>query len=70
MLHLQAVNDLSILGLRVDAGKRLPEFGFLFTQPKNEFHEHTGSKQVFITGKQIASRTSGIGEKSPPPIVL
>ena len=47
----------------------LPESGFLFTEPKNELHEYTGSKQakVFIIGKQIApSIDSGSGRKSPP----
>ena len=29
-----------------DAGKMLPESGFLFTQSKNELHEGTGSKQA------------------------
>ena len=29
-----------------DAGKMLPESGFLFTQSKNELCEHTGSKQA------------------------
>ena len=30
----------------LDAGKMLPESRFLFTQPKNELSEHTGSKQA------------------------
>ena len=49
--------------------KMLPESRFLFTEPKNEFCEHTGSKQakVFITGKQIAPSTDiGRGRKNPP----
>ena len=29
-----------------DAGKMLPESGFLFMQSKNELREHTGSKQA------------------------
>ena len=40
----------------------LLESRFLFTQPKNELHEHTGVKQtVFIIGKQIAPK----GEEPP-----
>ena len=47
----------------------LLEFGFLFMELKNEFQEHTGSKQVkiFITGKQRAPSTdTGRGRESPP----
>ena len=51
-----------------DAGKIIPESGFLFMGSKNEFREHPGSKQaskVFIKGKQTAPRAAGSGEKSP-----
>ena len=30
----------------IDARKMLPESRFLFTEPKNELYEHTGSKQA------------------------
>ena len=43
----------------------LLESRFLFTQSKNEFHEHTGNKQAkSISGKQIAPRAAGSWEKS------
>ena len=44
----------------------LLESGFLFTQSKNELHEHTGSKQAksFYYRKQIAPRAAGRGQKS------
>ena len=50
----------------------LPESGFLFTEPKNELHEHTGGKQakVFITGKQTATRTETGRERKSPPFLL
>ena len=41
------------------------ESGFLFMKLKNELQEHTGSKCVFITGKQIAPRAAETGEKIP-----
>ena len=43
----------------------LLESWLLFVLSKNELHEHTSSKQVFITGKQRAPMAAVRGEKSP-----
>ena len=50
----------------------LPESGFLFAQPKNEPHEHTGSKQAKSSlqkSKQLPGQL-GRGEKNSPPTPL
>ena len=50
-----------------DARKMLPASGFLFTQLKNEFYEHTASKQVksLLQDSTQLPGQAGRGKKSP-----
>ena len=51
-----------------DARKMLPESEFLFTEPKNELQEHTGSKQaesLLQENKQFPGQAER-RKKSPP----
>ena len=45
----------------------LPESGFLFREPKNELHEHTGSKQASLHNRKAnSSQHSWEGEEETP----
>ena len=49
-----------------DAGKMLPESGFLFMQPKNELLRHTGSKQAkSLLQENKYSQACWEGEEEP-----
>ena len=58
--------------LSFDAGKMLLESRFLFTEPKNELCEHTGSKKAKSLLQEIKSSQDSLGgvRREPLSIVL
>ena len=53
-----------------DAGKMSPESGFLFAEPKNELHEHTGSKEANSLLQESKQHPGQLGRGRRVPTLL
>ena len=67
---IQAQSLSSITLHHCDTGKMLPESRFLFMQPKNELHEHTGGKQAKVLENKQPRHRQREGEEESPHFLL